>query len=149
MYNKLQAFEAIKARIDGDWTNPELLKMGALSNDALFDIAYIKNMTIDWYKNPESFDNAQIQSLLDNNEKYDILLFVQIPRSFFHRDLLSYMELRAKFQGRGIDHEFMFAAYHLKGAIAYFERWKDKTIVDQCRQLDNDLSAVQYIHVID
>lgn len=146
MYNKLQAFEAIQARINGEWDNEQLMKLGPLQTKVSCITAIIAATDKD---ESDYFNNAQIQSLLDNNEKYDVLLFVQIPRSFFHRDLLSFMELRAKFQGRGKDSEFMFASYQLKEAIKYFERWKDKTIVDQCRQLDTDLSAVQYIHVIE
>lgn len=146
MYNKLQAFEAIQARINGEWDNEQLMKLGPLQTKVSCITAIIAATDKD---ESDYFNNAQIQSLLDNNEKYDVLLFVQIPRSFFHRDLLSFMELRAKFQGRGKDSEFMFASYQLKDAIEYFERWKDKTIVNQCRQLDNDLSAVQYIHVIE
>lgn len=146
MYNKLQAFEAIQARINGEWDNEQLMKLGPLQTKVSCITAIIAATDKD---ESDYFNNAQIQSLLDNNEKYDVLLFVQIPRSFFHRDLLSFMELRAKFQGRGKDSEFMFASYQLKEAIEYFERWKDKTIVNQCKQLDTDLSAVQYIHVIE
>lgn len=147
MYNILQAFEAIHARVNGIWDNEQLLKLGKLGSTVYPDIFRILKATN--ADQLEHFDNAQIQALLDNNEKYDVLLFVQIPRSFFHADLLAYMFARAKFQGRGKDSEFMFASYQLKEAIEYFERWKDKTIVDQCRQLDIDLSAVQYIHVIE
>lgn len=100
---------------------------------------------------PDSFDTEQIQALLDNNEKYDILLFVQIPREYFLPDVLKYMEVNAIFRGTKPDYspEFMYRCSHLEeNAIPYFSRWKDKRLVEQCKTLAADLKSVQYIHVI-
>lgn len=98
---------------------------------------------------PDSFDAEQIQALLDNNAKFDILLFVQIPRDYFYRDVLHYLETRASYRGTGSNPEFMYMACHLEDeAIPYFERWKDKQLVDQCKYLASQLKSVQYIHVI-
>lgn len=42
--NKKQAIAAIKARIEGEWDNPQLLKIGALNTDPLKDIQVILNI---------------------------------------------------------------------------------------------------------
>lgn len=97
----------------------------------------------------DQFELDQIQALLNNNEKYDILLFVQIPRDYFHRDVLAYLESHASYRGTGSNPEFMYMACHLEDeAVPYFERWKDKKLAEQCRLLANDLKSVQYVHVI-
>lgn len=46
MYTPEQAIEAIKARINGEWDNPQLVKLGALMPDTLADIQHIIENTI-------------------------------------------------------------------------------------------------------
>lgn len=45
MYTPLQAIEAIKARIDGVWDNPQLVKLGDLHTDRIDDISTIIDNT--------------------------------------------------------------------------------------------------------
>lgn len=148
MYNKLQAFEAIQARINGEWDNEQLMKLGPLSETALDIVRIIKETNTD---QPENFDNAQIQALLDNNKKYDVLLFVQIPESYFTRELYRAMVDRNSFMGNTCESttgEFMVRVASLPDIIAKFERYKDKKSLEQVKKLYEDLKDVQYIHVI-
>jgi len=47
MFTHSEAIEAIKARINGEWDNPQLLRIGYLQVDTLEDIKYIIDNTID------------------------------------------------------------------------------------------------------
>lgn len=147
MFNQIEAIEAIKARINGDFDNKHLQSLSALSTDCLSDIMRV---IINTRTDTDWFDMAQAQAILDNNEQYDILLFVQIPYQYFHADLLAYIKANSTFIERGFGPEFMFRTCKLKDeAIDLFDRYKDKTAVNQCRKLAADLSSVQYIHVIE
>lgn len=46
MFTDSQAIEAIKARINGEWDNQQLMKLGALMPDTLEDIKTILENTI-------------------------------------------------------------------------------------------------------
>lgn len=149
MYNKLQAFEAINARIAGIFDNPELMKLGALLPDQHADVLRIIAATNK--DEPDWLDNAQIQLLLDNNEKYDVLLFVQIPETYFTRELYRAMVDWNSFMGNtrsSTTGEFMVRVAHLENIIAKLKRYKDKTSLEQAEKLYKDLKDVQYIHVI-
>lgn len=45
MYTPKQAIEAINARINGEWDNEQLIKLGTLNTDTLKDIKYILQNT--------------------------------------------------------------------------------------------------------
>lgn len=101
--------------------------------------------------NVNSFDQQQADVIIKNNAAYDLLIFVQIPAEFFHEDLLGYLRRNATFLERFTDtnREFMFPVSDLAAkAIPQLNRYKDKTSVEQAKKLVNDLTAVQYIHVI-
>lgn len=100
-------------------------------------------------KHTDNFDQSQVQAILDKNEAYDILLFVQIPAEYLLPDVKAYMETHATFTGRGKDPEFFYRVSKLEDeAIPHFARWKDKAMLQQVQKLAADLPACQYIHVI-
>lgn len=45
MFTPSEAIEAMKARINGEWDNPQLLKVGDLRTDSFEDIKYIIELT--------------------------------------------------------------------------------------------------------
>lgn len=62
LYTPAQAEEAITARRSGDWSNVELLKLGALLNNLDRDVSHIKCLTTDpGYPKFPLFDETKLK----------------------------------------------------------------------------------------
>ena len=76
MFTPSEAIEAMKARINGEWDNPQLLKVGDLRTDSFEDIKYIIELT-DQSK-PDYRRNHHILIIKDKHATNHLPAMVQI-----------------------------------------------------------------------